>query len=1060
MRLLFTLLFAAVISTACGGGGDSSTTPSPALDTNTPPTPEQMTGPAFTSDVERMRAGRQEGWRPGYAMGESKVPDALKAAKPDIVLEALGDPVQRPMGETVPVAPVPTTIPADARTKGMWSHVYDWPLIPIHMSMLPDGRLMSYGTTADGRQTGSTIYDVYDPAQGLFSGHMTLPNGTGTDIFCSTQLFLPIANQLLTIGGDNFVNGWTQNTGNNNSTLYTPGDNSLVRGVNMNRPRWYASGLTLSSGETFIMGGLGGADRPEVRGTTGTFRLLGGADTSRLDYWYPRLWNNWDGRVFGYDSYGNYYYVNPTGNGALQIVNQWDVNRFGETGSAVMYRPGRILQLAGYSSAVSLIDIRGTTPTMTPAGQMTSRRQTMSASVVPNGQVIVTGGSEVYNELAGANKNADIWDPTTGAWTVGATGNIARLYHSINLLMPDGTILVGGGGAWGPLNNLNVEFYYPPYLFNSSGGLATRPIIDAAPTTMELGKSFTLTVSDSTSPITRVTMIKTGSVTHGLNPEQNFNELSFTRSGDVLTVTAPTNSWDANPGYYMVFALNAAGVPSLARIIKVDVAGSMPVAPTNLSGSFIAGTGARLTWTQSTSTGVTQNIIARGTSATGPFTNIATIAASTTYTDPLFTNGTFYYVVKAVNANGASPNSNVATVAISTSPPPTSPPGAITGLTATFASGVNLAWTNPTGQPITSIAIQRRVGTTGTWGTVATLTEVRTTHTDPLTTAGTYNYRAQAVNSAGSGPFSSVASVTIPAAPPPAVAAPTGLSGYTCGAGCWTTDTGIRFNWTRSVTSGVTQYAVQRSTTGANGPWTVVATLGDVNVYVDKNVTAGTTYWYGVQAIAGTASSNWVILNYGVTSNITLGGTPPPPTGFSIVSQEQTKYLVMNWWRGDPAAEGANRQPGICTGVPPAGNCFLGARKTFRPMAFNIASSPATVAGLIMMDVPQFENGVKTFDHYRLPVEFVRSACTFKVRHVRTHGSLEFPLNPPGLEILDHTFTLTQSLCDSYPAGAMTQAWLNQLNVALDAYLGPKVAYNPIAYPYNDPRSGKDPSQP
>jgi hypothetical protein len=181
---------------------------------------------------------------------------------------------------------------------------------------------------------------------------------------------------------------------------------------------------------------------------------------------------------------------------------------------------------------------------------------------------------------------------------------------------------------------------------------------------------------------------------------------------------------------------------------------------------------------------------------------------------------------------------------------------------------------------------------------------------------------------------------------------------------------------------------------------------------------------------------------------------------FGLVSQEQTKFLVLNWWRGDPAVEGNFRQPGICTGIQPAGNCTLGERKTFRPQAFNIASSPAAVAGLIMMDAPQFENGVMSYEHYRLPVEFIKTACTFKIRHVRTHGSLEFPLNPPGLEILDHTFTLTQTLCDTYPTGAMTQAWLNTLNTALTAYLGPKVTYNPIAYPYNDPRTGKDPSQP
>ena len=37
-------------------------------------------------------------------------------------------------------------IPADAHLKGMWSPVYNWPLITVHAVLLPDGRVLSYGT--------------------------------------------------------------------------------------------------------------------------------------------------------------------------------------------------------------------------------------------------------------------------------------------------------------------------------------------------------------------------------------------------------------------------------------------------------------------------------------------------------------------------------------------------------------------------------------------------------------------------------------------------------------------------------------------------------------------------------------------------------------------------------------------------------------------------------------------------------------------------------------------------------------------------------------------------
>src|SRR5688572_4317867 len=85
----------------------------------------------------------------------------------------------------------PTTpIPSNANVAGMWSGVTPWPIIPVHAVVLPDGRVMSYGTRPNGQQTAFFEYDVWDPVQGLAAGHTTIPNGTATDIFCSSQVVL------------------------------------------------------------------------------------------------------------------------------------------------------------------------------------------------------------------------------------------------------------------------------------------------------------------------------------------------------------------------------------------------------------------------------------------------------------------------------------------------------------------------------------------------------------------------------------------------------------------------------------------------------------------------------------------------------------------------------------------------------------------------------------------------------------------------------------------------------------------------------------------------------
>ena len=85
------------------------------------------------------------------------------------------------------------------------------------------------------------------------------------------------------------------------------------------------------------------------------------------------------------------------------------------------------------------------------------------------------------NALEGVTNDVAIWNPTTGLWTQAEDAAVARLYHSTTLLLPDATVLSLGGGAPGPLNNLNGEIFKPGYLFDENGQLAERPTILDAP---------------------------------------------------------------------------------------------------------------------------------------------------------------------------------------------------------------------------------------------------------------------------------------------------------------------------------------------------------------------------------------------------------------------------------------------------------------------------------------------------------------------------------------------------------------------------------------------------
>src|SRR5215468_3615465 len=72
-----------------------------------------------------------------------------------------------------------------ANVTGVFGSVVNWPIIPIHMCLLPDGRVMNYGTDTSGNQGAQFTYDVWNPALGTgTNAHSVLPNTTSTDIFC------------------------------------------------------------------------------------------------------------------------------------------------------------------------------------------------------------------------------------------------------------------------------------------------------------------------------------------------------------------------------------------------------------------------------------------------------------------------------------------------------------------------------------------------------------------------------------------------------------------------------------------------------------------------------------------------------------------------------------------------------------------------------------------------------------------------------------------------------------------------------------------------------------
>ena len=255
-------------------------------------------------------------------------------------------------------------------------------------------------------------------------------------------------------------------------------------------------------------------------------------------------------------------------------------------GNAIMFDAvnGKILSVGGSSSYqdvdatsnASIITIGnvGIPATVTTIPNMAYARAFANAVVLPNGQTWIGGGQQHPVPFSDntAQLTAEIYDPATNTFKKMAPNSIPRTYHSVALLLLDGTVFSGGGGLCGSCstNHFDAQIFNPPYLFNADGLSAVRPVINSVSTaSAKVGTTFTVTTNVA---VTKFSLIRYGSATHTVNTDQRRIPLNPTAiSGTTYTLTVPNDAGIALPGYWMVFALNSAGVPSVARTIKITI---------------------------------------------------------------------------------------------------------------------------------------------------------------------------------------------------------------------------------------------------------------------------------------------------------------------------------------------------------------------------------------------------------------------------------------------------------------------------------------------------------
>jgi hypothetical protein len=506
---------------------------------------------------------------------------------------------------------------ANPQVRGQWSAPFPLRNVAIHSSVLPNGKVLYWGRRKQPTDNSfaslnewQTHAFVLDPKtlQSVPTANSPVDHANTTiNLFCSSHTFLADG-KLMVVGGHLF-----DSQGHNAATIYDFETNSWNAAAPMQRGRWYPTAVTLADGGIMVCSGSYTPGTPAplpshpiiaINGTPeiwsgGTWKSL--TDFSeQLDlqqFLYPRFHINVDGRVFMSGTSADSFFFDSNGTGTWsQAATRAAKAR--DYAPSVMYDSGKILYIGGGNAAdgthaptdvVEKIDLNAAKPLWSPAASMHFPRRQHNATLLPDGTVLVTGGtrggggpSNGFNDLSPGNTvhSAELWDPNTDTWTLLSDERTDRCYHSTAVLLPDGRVLSAGGGEYQPDPNillpnapanshLDAQIFSPPYLFKGA-----RPTISNAPVEIRYGTSFQVTTPDAAT-IIKASLLRLSSATHSFNSNQHINFLDVQPQAGSVSIKAPANANLCPPGHYCLFLLNASNVPSIGSVVRISGSASI-----------------------------------------------------------------------------------------------------------------------------------------------------------------------------------------------------------------------------------------------------------------------------------------------------------------------------------------------------------------------------------------------------------------------------------------------------------------------------------------------------
>jgi hypothetical protein len=459
---------------------------------------------------------------------------------------------------------------AQASSVGQWGSPIQIGVTGIHAALLHNGNVLLW-TYSLHRSTGPTIAKIFNP---ITQTVVDASPSFDVDFYCGGMTFLSDGTLFDTGGQDE--NGVSRG-GVQNTEFFDPTTSLWTQGPDMTYGRWYPTNVLLPDGTVLILSGFDSTGTTNVHPmeqydpVSDTISVLPvSANTPQNTDTYPRMHILPSGLIFNSGQRSDTQMYDPVAQTWSFVSN----SNFGkrQEGTSVLL-PGLEQVLAaggthtqnagGATGTAELIDFTSSDPQWAYTGSMTYPRYNHNLVLLADGTVLAVGGNTegIYDDPV---EQAELYNPSTGAWTVMSSQQANRGHHSVAVLLRDGTVLSAGSDSGTSLDE-TVEIFSPPYLFK--GG---RPTITSSPKFIAYGETFTITSPAATS-INRVALIKPGVDTHDNNFDQRYVDLTFTTSAGKITATAPASGEYAPPGYYMLVIVDTTGVPSIMPMLQLDL---------------------------------------------------------------------------------------------------------------------------------------------------------------------------------------------------------------------------------------------------------------------------------------------------------------------------------------------------------------------------------------------------------------------------------------------------------------------------------------------------------